>query len=44
MVSDVKRDKTSIEEASRELAKPCVCGVFNTLRAEKLLENLINKS
>ena len=36
--------KISIEEASRELAKPCVCGVFNTLRAEKLLEILINKS
>lgn len=43
MISDVKRDKISIEEAARELAKPCVCGVFNTLRAERLLEDLINK-
>jgi len=44
MVSDIKRDKTSIEEAARELAKPCVCGVFNTLRAERLLEELMSKS
>lgn len=43
MISDVKRDKISIEEAARELAKPCVCGVFNTLRAERLLEDHINK-
>ncbi len=44
MISDIKRDKTSIEEAARELAKPCVCGVFNTLRAERLLEELMSKS
>ena len=44
MVSDIKRDKISIEEAARELAKPCVCGVFNTLRAETLLEKILNKS
>ncbi len=43
MVSDIKRDKISIEEAARELAKPCVCGVFNPLRAEQLLEDLIRK-
>jgi len=44
MISNIKRDKTSIEEAARELAKPCVCGVFNTLRAERLLEELMSKS
>ncbi|MEM3429803.1 MAG: hypothetical protein QXI59_06900 [Candidatus Bathyarchaeia archaeon] len=44
MVSDIKRDKISIEEAARELAKPCVCGVFNPLRAEELLENILKKS
>jgi len=43
MISDIKRDKISIEEAARELAKPCVCGVFNTLRAERLLEDLVKK-
>ena len=43
MISDVKRDKISIEEAARELAKPCVCGVFNPLRAERLLEDLVKK-
>jgi hypothetical protein len=44
MVADIKKDKTCIEDAARELAKPCVCGVFNTLRAERLLEDLLVKS
>ena len=43
LVSDIKRDKTCVEDAARELAKPCVCGVFNTLRAEKLLEDILEK-
>jgi len=43
MISDIRRDKISIEEAARELAKPCVCGVFNPLRAERLLEDLVKK-
>ena len=43
MISDIKRDKTCIEDAARELAKPCVCGVFNPLRAERLLEELLSK-
>lgn len=44
MISDIKRDKTCVEDAARELAKPCVCGVFNALRAERLLEELLSKS
>lgn len=44
MVADIKKDKTCIEDAAHELAKPCVCGVFNTLRAERLLEDLLSKS
>ena len=43
LVSDIKRDKTCVEDAARELAKPCVCGVFNTLRAEKLLGEILEK-
>jgi hypothetical protein len=43
LVSDIKRDKTCVEDAARELAKPCVCGAFNTLRAEKLLEDILEK-
>ncbi|MBN2152790.1 MAG: hypothetical protein JW839_15165 [Candidatus Lokiarchaeota archaeon] len=28
--------------AARELAKPCVCGIFNTTRAEALLRRLVD--
>ncbi|MBS7622899.1 hypothetical protein KEJ39_04390 [Candidatus Bathyarchaeota archaeon] len=44
MLSDIKRDKISVEGAARELAKPCVCGVFNTLRAERLLEEMMART
>jgi hypothetical protein len=40
LVKEVKRGKLSCSEAAQELAKPCVCGVFNTDRAEKLLRKL----
>jgi hypothetical protein len=40
LVKEIKRGKTSCSEAARELAKPCVCGVFNISRAEKLLRKL----
>jgi len=41
MIRDIKRRRISTEEASRALAKPCVCGVFNPSRAERLLEEII---
>lgn len=34
---DVRRGRTP-EEAALELARPCVCGVFNPVRAARLLE------
>jgi hypothetical protein len=36
MANQVRRGKISVEEAARELARPCACGVFNPLRAESL--------
>jgi hypothetical protein len=36
----IKKDKISIENAAEELAKPCICGIFNTSRATNLLGEL----
>jgi len=36
----IKKDKISIENAAGELAKPCVCGIFNTSRTINLLSEL----
>jgi len=38
MMLEVKRGKKASVEAALELAKQCCCGVFNTKRAEELLE------
>ena len=39
-VRDIKRERLSLEEAARILARQCLCGVFNPMRAERLLESL----
>ena len=36
----IKKDKISIENAAEELAKPCICGIFNTSRTINLLSEL----
>ncbi len=36
----IKKDKISIENAAEELAKLCVCGIFNTSRTINLLSEL----
>ena len=41
LVKEVRRGKKTLEEASEILAKPCVCGVFNTHRAIELLQAMI---
>ena len=41
MVDDIKAGKTSAEDAAAELAKPCVCGVFNPRRAARLLREFV---
>jgi len=40
MATQVKKGKKSLTEAAAELAKPCMCGVFNAQRAERLLMEL----
>jgi len=40
MVDLVKRGKFTSQEAARILTKPCICGCFNPIRAESLLEKM----
>ena len=37
LVLEVKRERMSAEEAALQLARPCVCGIFNPVRASMLL-------
>jgi hypothetical protein len=41
LAREIRAGKRSLEQAAETLAKPCVCGVFNTRRAIKLLQALI---
>lgn len=41
MVEDIKKNKTTVEKAAIELAKPCLCGIFNPYRAGKLLQKMV---
>ncbi len=41
MVEDIKKNKTTVEKAAIELAKPCLCGIFNPDRAAKLLQKMV---
>ncbi|MDK2927540.1 MAG: hypothetical protein PWR31_1230, partial [Bacillota bacterium] len=33
--------RTTVEKAARELAKQCVCGVFNPVRAAEIIQRLV---
>ncbi len=41
MLSDVRSGHKTLEQAAAELAKPCVCGIFNAARAQAVLAELI---
>jgi hypothetical protein len=41
MVEDIRKNKTTVENAALELAKPCLCGIFNPDRAAKLLRKMV---
>ncbi|WP_347487769.1 hypothetical protein ABDB91_11085 [Desulfoscipio sp. XC116] len=43
MVEKVKKGKLTPEKAAGELFKPCMCGIFNTDRAAKLIAEMVNK-
>lgn len=38
MIRQVRSGKLTPMEAAQEIAKPCVCGIFNVVRASELLE------
>ncbi|TFF93529.1 MAG: hypothetical protein EU544_05745 [Promethearchaeota archaeon] len=37
----IKEGKISLRKAAEKIASPCVCGIFNTSRAEKILRDLV---
>lgn len=41
MAEDIKKKKITVEKAAIELAKPCLCGIFNPDRAAKLLKKMV---
>lgn len=41
LIKEIRRGKKTLEEAAETLSKPCVCGVFNTNRAARLLQEMI---
>ena len=40
LVDDIKAKRTTAEEAGKELAKQCACGIFNPARAAELMQNM----
>ena len=40
-IDDIKAGRVTVQTAAEELAKPCVCGIFNPVRAQKLLEEFL---
>jgi len=38
LVADIKRGKETSDSAAEKLAKDCICGIFNPIRAAKILE------
>jgi hypothetical protein len=43
LVNDIKAGEISTEEASKELAKLCECGIFNPSRAAELLSVMVSE-
>lgn len=41
LVDKVKKGRKTKSEAAKELAKQCVCGVFNPKRAEEIIQEMI---
>ncbi len=40
---DVRRGRMTVEEAALDLARLCVCGIFNPVRASRLLQAIISR-
>jgi hypothetical protein len=41
IVGDIKRGKKNYPDAALELTRPCHCGIYNPVRAERLLRRLV---
>jgi len=41
IIAEIKRGKKNIQEGALELTRPCHCGVYNPVRAERLLQRLV---
>jgi hypothetical protein len=41
IIGEIRRGKKTLREAALELTRPCVCGIFNPVRAEYLLKRLV---
>jgi hypothetical protein len=40
LVKQIKRKRITVEDAAQSLTRPCVCGVFNPVRAASLLQKM----
>ena len=40
-VADIKRGKKTVQEGAIELTRPCHCGIYNPVRAERLLKRIV---
>ena len=43
MIEDIRKGRITARQAAEKLAEPCVCGIFNTDKAERLLKELAEK-
>jgi hypothetical protein len=43
LVNDIKARQATADEASKELARQCACGIFNPVRAAVLMQNMAKK-
>lgn len=41
VVAEIKRGKKTMREGAVELTRPCHCGIYNPVRAERLLKRLV---
>jgi len=41
IIGEIKSGNVTFKEAAKELARMCDCGIFNTFRAEKILNKII---
>lgn len=42
-INDVRKGKKTLKDAAKIIAQPCVCGIFNVDRAEKLLQKYVSR-